>query len=190
VREGNAERGFTLIELMAVVVILAILAAVVIPSFMKETNKAKGLSEATAMFAEIAQKQEQFKAEQGKYMGDITDAAYEGSTTCPATVPTTNYTFATGCMVTSSAWLALRIDPTSSSLRCQYTIEAGKAGTTLTPPTWAPNSLGSAAAAEPPLAGAWWSIHAVCDESGNGGTNAEYYKSSVDGKIQKHNEGA
>jgi prepilin-type N-terminal cleavage/methylation domain-containing protein len=190
VREGNAERGFTLIELMAVVVILVVLAAVVIPSFMKETNKAKGLSEATAMFAEIAQKQEQFKAEQGKYMGDRTDAAFEGTTTCPASVPSSDYNFATSCMTGTTAWTDLRVDPSSSSLRCQYTIEAGKAGTTLTPPTWAENSLGVTGAAEPALAGAWWSIHAVCDESKNGGTNAEYYKSSVNGKIQKHNEGA
>jgi type II secretory pathway pseudopilin PulG len=175
---------------MAVVVILAVLAAVVIPSFMKESNKAKGLSEATAMFAEIGQKQEQLKAELGKYMGDISDSAYEGSTTCPASVPTTDYNFATGCMVASSAWLAMRIDPTSQSLRCQYTIEAGKAGTALTPPTGFKNSQGVLNTAEPALAGPWWSVHAICDESGNGGTNAEYYKSSVDGKIQKLNEGA
>jgi prepilin-type N-terminal cleavage/methylation domain-containing protein len=189
VREGNAERGFTLIELMAVVVILAILAAVVIPNFMKSSSRAKGRSEATAMFAEIAAKQEQYKAETGKYMGDRTDALKEGSTTCPPAATTGDYNFSTTCAVANSAWQDLRIQPTSSSLRCQYTIEAGVTGTVLTPPTGFTNSQG-AAAAEPALAGPWWFIHAVCDESSNGGTNAEYYKSSVDGKLQFQNEGS
>lgn len=188
-REGNAERGFTLIELMVVVVILAVLAAVVIPNFMKESSKAKGRSETTAMFAEIAQKQEQFKMEQSRYMGDVSDSLYEGSTTCPASVPTKDYNFATSCMTAGTAWSVMRIDPSSSSLRCQYTITAGVSGTTLTPPTGFKNSQG-ATAAEPALAGAWWYVHAICDESGNGGTNAQYYKSSVDQKLQFQNEGA
>lgn len=178
---------------MAVVAILAILAAVVIPNFMRESTKAKGRSETTAMFAEIGQKQEQFKLEHSKYMGDITDTAYEGSTTCPASVPTSDYNFGhttSGCLTTGSAWLALRVDPTSSSLRCQYTIEAGVSGTTLTPPTGFKNSQGELNTAEPALAGPWWSVHAVCDESGNGGANAEYYQSSVDRKIQAINEGS
>ncbi len=174
---------------MVVVVILAVLAAVVIPSFMKESSRAKGRSETTAMFAEIGQKQDQFKMEQGKYMGDITDSLYEGTTTCPASVPSADYNFATSCMTSGSAWSAIRIDPSSSSLRCQYTIAAGASGTTLTPPTGFKNSQG-AAAAEPALAGAWWYVHAICDESGNGGTNAQYYKSSVDPKLQWQNEGA
>jgi type II secretory pathway pseudopilin PulG len=178
---------------MAVVAILAVLAAVVIPNFMRESTKAKGRSETTAMFAEIAQKQEQFKLEHGKYMGDITDSAYEGSTTCPATVPTTDYNFAnttSGCLTTGSAWSAQRLDPTSSSMRCQYTIEAGVSGTTLSLPTGFRNSQGVLNTDEPALAGAWWTIHAVCDESGNGGGNAEYYQSSVDRKIQAINEGS
>jgi type II secretory pathway pseudopilin PulG len=175
---------------MAVVVILAILAAVVIPNFMKETNKAKGLSEATAMFAEIAQKQEQFKMESGKYMGNLTGTNYAGTTTCPTSVPSADYNFATSCVGTSSAWLTMRVDPTSSSLRCQYIIEAGVSGSTLTPPTGFKNSKDQLNTAEPALAGAWWAVHAVCDESRNGGTNAEYYQNSVNRKIQKLNEGA
>jgi hypothetical protein len=75
-------------------------------------------------------------------------------------------------------------------MRCQYTIEAGLSGTTLTPPTGFKNSQGAIDTPEPALAGAWWTVHAVCDESGNGGTNAEYYQSSVDRKIQSINEGS
>lgn len=176
---------------MAVVAILAILAAVVIPNFMRESTKAKGRSETTAMFAEIAQKQERFKLEQNKYMGDASDSLYEGSTTCPASAPTADYNFQTSCLATSgTAWTILAIDPTSSSLRCQYTVEAGASGTTLTPPSGFKNSKDELDTAEPPLAGAWWAIHAVCDESGNGGTNAEYYQNSVNRKIQVKNEGS
>jgi hypothetical protein len=84
----------------------------------------------------------------------------------------------------------MRVDPTSSSLRCQYIIEAGVSGATLTPPTGFKNSKDQTNVAEPPLAGPWWAVHAICDESRNGGTNAEYYQNSVNRKIQKLNEGA
>ncbi len=192
VRDAKNEHGFTLIELMIVVGIVAILAAVVIPNFMSQTTKSKRLTEISAMFAEISVKQDQFKIERSKYMGLASDANYYGTTTCPTAIPTADYNFSTTCSTSGSAWELLRISPTSSALRCQYAITAGMGGTavgatTFTPPTPFLNSKG-AVGAEPMPAGAWWYILAKCDEKA-GGTTAEYYRSSQDPKLQKRNEG-
>jgi hypothetical protein len=81
------------------------------------------------------------------------------------------------------------MDAPSQSMRCQYKIQAGKAGTGLTPPTGFKNSQGTLNAAEPTLAAPWFYVYAKCDESPSGGTNSEYYQSSVDRKLQVVNEG-
>jgi prepilin-type N-terminal cleavage/methylation domain-containing protein len=188
VRQGNAERGFTLIEIMAVVVIVAILAAVVVPSFMQGSIKSKARTEAAAMIAEIGAKQAQFYAENSKYMGDATQASFNGTTTCPSAVPSADYVFETSCSTTNSAWQKLRVVPTSQSLRCQYTLTAGLNGTNWTPPTGFKNSQGALNAVEPTQASSWWYVHVKCDNSGST-AYSEYYASSVDRKIQSRNEG-
>lgn len=189
VRRDNAERGFTLIEILVVVAIVAILAAVVVPSFFRETRKARSRSEVNAMFAEIATRQGQFKMEQGYFMGNVGGTNYVGTVTCPSSVQTADYNFTTTCVASGNEWEMLRINPPESNMRCSYTIEAGTSADTLTPPGGFLNSAG-AAAAEPTLASPWWYIFAECDDSSNGGTNATYYQSSVDHKIQAQNEGS
>jgi type IV pilus assembly protein PilE len=187
VREGNTERGFTLIELMIVVAIVAILAMVVIPNFMSAGTKSKARTETAAMFTEIAAKQAQYYAENSKYMGDPGGANFVGTSTCPAAVPSADYVFATSCNTTGTAWALLRVVPTESSLRCQYAITTGLKGVTWTPPSSFKNSQG-AVAAEPTPASSWFYMHARCNNSGDTGYS-EYYASSVDRKIQSKNEG-
>lgn len=188
VREGNAERGFTLIEIMAVVVIVAILAIVVVPNFMQSSTKSKARTETAAMISEIAAKQAQFYAEKNNYMGAGTTSPYVGTTTCPSSVPSADYVFKTSCITSGSPWETLRIVPTDSSLRCQYTISANIAGTTFTPPTGFKNSQGVLNTVEPTLASSWYYIHAKCDNSGSSGYS-EYFASSVDRAVQALNEG-
>lgn len=189
VREGrHTERGFTLIELMVVVAIVAILAMVVVPSFMKSGTKSKARTEVSGMFAEIASKQEQYKAENNYYLGDPAGANKVGTSTCPATVPSADYVVTSStCWTAGTAWPLLRINSTSASLRCQYTITAGLKGVAWTPPTGFKNSS-NAAAAEPTPASGWWYAHAKCDHTGSSGY-AEYYTSSVDRRLQSLNEG-
>ena len=185
VREPSAQRGFTLIELMIVVAVIAILAMVVVPTFLKSANKTKGKTEVTAMFAELASKEEAYKTE------SATNTYLDSAAVCPAAGPQkAGYNFQTSCVTTGSTWETLRINPPESKMFCAYRIVAGKRTDTLTPPMGFKNSRGTLNAAEPSLASGWWYITAECDEDRHGGTNAKYYMSSLDSKLQVTNSGS
>jgi type IV pilus assembly protein PilE len=62
------ERGFTLIELMITVVIVAILAAVAVPSYTSYITRAK-IAEATTNLSDLRVKMEQFYQDNRKYNG-------------------------------------------------------------------------------------------------------------------------
>ncbi len=63
---GNNEKGFTLIELMIVVAIIGILAAIAIPNFLKYQCKAKQ-GEAKSNLGSIARCEEAYYAEYDNY---------------------------------------------------------------------------------------------------------------------------
>ncbi|HUS32903.1 MAG TPA: type II secretion system protein [Kofleriaceae bacterium] len=179
-RETTAERGFTLIELMMVVAIIAVLAIIVVPTFVGEARKAKGQAEVNAMFTAISTKQETYKNEFNSYLA---------LPMCPTTGPSVAGANIGKMIVDGdcdAAWVTARVAAPESKMHCAYTVVVGAKGTTLTPPTGFKNSQG-VAAAEPTLASGWWYATAECDEDGQGGTNAMYYESSVDTNIQVTN---
>src|SRR5262249_46651230 len=109
----HAEGGFTLLELMITVAVIAILAAVVIPSWMGDSRKTKGDSEINAMFAELANKEEQYKIDNGVYLG---------AATCPSAPSRAGVNFNTVCVTTGSAWATLRVNAPESTIRCTYVL--------------------------------------------------------------------
>jgi len=67
----NANEGFTLVELLVVVVIIGILAAIALPSFLAQTAKAKQ-SEARTYLGSWAKAQKAFRTENAQFAEDWT----------------------------------------------------------------------------------------------------------------------
>jgi type IV pilus assembly protein PilA len=59
-KKNLAQKGFTLVELMVVIVIVGILTAVALPNFLSQTDKAKGTEAKTNLSATMKQAQAKF----------------------------------------------------------------------------------------------------------------------------------
>lgn len=164
------QRGFTLIELMIVVGVIAILAAIAIPSFFRQSSKVKASSEVTPMMAELAMKLDQYKVENGQYLAVAK---------CPTATSTTGT--ATSTCLSNADWVALRINPPQTTLRCTYEVAVGDgltaAATPITGVTWSSPAM------------SWYYVIAECDSDGSGGTNAQFFMASNSTAVQKVNEG-
>ena len=167
---------------MIVVAIIAILAKIVVPYFLRESRKAKADTEVLAMFTEIATKEEQYKSD------NSAAATYMAATQCPSTTSTGGVDFNATCVTSGTGWYSMRVNATSSSIRCKYTVTTGAANTTLTPPSpfTVPCSTGAACSNVTP-ATSWFYITAVCDMDGQGdsSTNTTFFQSSLSTTIQK-----
>ena len=69
---ATSRGGFTLIELMAVVVVIGLLAAVALPSFLDSVRKGRR-SEAHAALAHLQQEQERWRANHSTYTATLAD---------------------------------------------------------------------------------------------------------------------
>ncbi len=69
---AKSERGFTLVELAVVIVIIGVLAAFGVPRFIKSVERSKA-AEAYAYLSSVRSGQERFHAREGTYCATITD---------------------------------------------------------------------------------------------------------------------
>ncbi len=76
----SLQQGFTIVELVMVVAIIAILAAIVYPSYQEQIRKA-GRTEAKNMMVEISAKQERYRYSNTGYAATLADLGYAGSPT-------------------------------------------------------------------------------------------------------------
>lgn len=76
-RGNRSQSGFTLMELMFVVIIIAILAAIVYPNYTRMVQKSRR-TDAHALLLRIAAEQERYYTNFNRYTGDITGAQPAG----------------------------------------------------------------------------------------------------------------
>lgn len=114
--------GFTLLELMVVVVIVSVLATVAVPAFSSYVNKSRA-NEGPAFLAEIKGRQESYRAEFGQYCDTSGSMSY-GGTWAPRATPDKRVQ---GWTAPTAQWAALAANP-NGPLRFIYQSPAGLPG--------------------------------------------------------------
>ncbi len=77
--DARAERGFTLVEVMIAVAIVAILAAVALPTFMDSIRKSRR-TDAFSAIANVQQLQERWRSNRSAYAASLTNAPDHATT--------------------------------------------------------------------------------------------------------------
>ncbi len=94
-------RGFTLVEVMVTVAIIAILASVAIPAYQDQIRKARR-SDGQSLLLDIAQQQERFLTANSTYTQNMNDLGYAGSSSSQYSDEgnySASVTLASGCVI-------------------------------------------------------------------------------------------
>jgi prepilin-type N-terminal cleavage/methylation domain-containing protein len=182
----DREAGFTLLELMVTVAVIAILAAIALPSYSGQTRKAKAMAEVQPMFNDLRVRIEQYLQEQGVYPATIGENSLY-PVGAPSTTPIPLLSPATPV---PADWQTLKVRFSGpDQVRCGYTWVTGPANDG--------GNIGAIAKANPPLGFGftapgtlWYYLLAKCDMDGDSSAFSWYFSSSVDPTIQKLNEGS
>ena len=113
--KNRRQKGFTLIELMIVVVIIGILAALAIPRFMSATVKAKE-TEAKTILNQIYKLQDVRRQEVGAYSANLADIGFAAPTN-------SKYVYAIDAAAGNTFTASATPDGTDVDLVTTYTID-------------------------------------------------------------------
>jgi prepilin-type N-terminal cleavage/methylation domain-containing protein len=114
-QKSARKRHFTLIELMVVVIIVAVLAAVAVPLYSSQVNRAKA-SEAVAGLGAIRSAQRVYKAEHGTYVA--VTAANIGNAPTAALNPGLGLDFSSNKYFDNAAFAVGAADATTFTATC------------------------------------------------------------------------
>ena len=177
---SRLQRGFTLVELMAVVTITGVLAALAVVAFTRRLAAARG-AEAISVMKAIGNAEEMYKAENHIYL-DVSSAS-GGNQWYPRLVPDKQaISWASGATLDVTRWRALA-PPISQLVRFSYLANAGVAGTIVPALNLTQGPDLSAA-----IPVDWYVLQAKGDTDGNS-VFATYATSSMTGEVYIENEG-
>lgn len=160
---------------MMVVALIAVLAAIAIPNFVSQTSRTKSDTEVMEIFAELRIRQEQYKFENGAYLGTTNDEAQ----LYPATPAAQERDLLGGL---PAAWQNLRYRGRGTA-RCSYGVLRGDGDDDSNI-----GAKGTAFGYTAPLTD-WYYILAWCNMDGDSGTDGYYFTDSVNTAIRKQNPG-
>jgi prepilin-type N-terminal cleavage/methylation domain-containing protein len=169
-RRKAAEAGFTLIEMMVVVVVIAVLAAIAIPLFTGEANEQKNETEVQSMFTALGLAEQQYKLENGVYLSTgATEADTWPATPGPSPQNLTPL---------PATWASLKIALPQQTSRCGYVVIAGPGG--------AVGARATGFGFSAPTTN-WYYVLAHCDADRDASIDGYFFASSVDPKVKELN---
>jgi len=175
VQRDRSSRGFTLIEVMVVVALIGVLAAIALPSFFATGRRAKAESEVAPYFQDLRTRMDQYYQENGAYPTSLGE-----STTCPATPLETKQN-----IYSCPDWptfQALKVKVSGDhDVYCAYTWVTGLANDA--------SNIGPRGTLFGFTAPAtdWYYLVAHCNLDGNSAVDGYFFTSSLDPAIQKRN---
>jgi prepilin-type N-terminal cleavage/methylation domain-containing protein len=174
----SLQKGFTLIELMIVVVIVGVLAGLAMFVYGTLTSKTQGDTEARAIITEIQLRQEQFHVEHGRYHSTGADEA-DMHPSAPSGPNQAN-----PFRPFPDTWDELRIQASQSHVYCSYVTIAGRANDDSNIGPIASGTFGFEAPGRD-----WYYVLAECNLDGNSNVNSLYFAQSDLDRVRVANEG-